>query len=129
MIDGGYVVIVDDDLSIREATLTLLRSMSIRSVAFASAEDFLASAWLDHASCLLLDVHMPGMNGLALQRHLVAAGRRIPLIFITAREDEKIREIALRSGAVGFLIKPVSMGDLQDGLHTAWSSVSGSAPQ
>jgi FixJ family two-component response regulator len=129
MIDGGCVVIVDDDLSIREATLTLLRSMSIRSVAFASAEDFLASAWLDHASCLLLDVHMPGMNGLALQRHLVAAGRRIPLIFITAREDEKIREIALRSGAVGFLIKPVSMGDLQDGLHTAWSSVSGAAPQ
>jgi len=72
---------------------------------------------------------MPGMNGLALQRHLSAAGRRIPLIFITARADDEIRRTALHSGAVCFLTKPVSPCDLLDGLHTAWSSRTGPASQ
>jgi FixJ family two-component response regulator len=129
MTHGDCVVIVDDDDSVREATMSLLRSMNVASVAFASAEEFLSSDWLDRAACLLLDVQMPGMNGLALQRHLADTGRRIPLIFITARTDEAIRSLAAHSGALCLLTKPVSAGDLLDGLRTALSSTRGSFPQ
>ena len=126
---GGCVVIVDDDDSFRAATLSLLRSMRLVSVSFASAEEFLSSEWVDRTSCLLVDVNMPGMNGLALQRHLTAVGRRIPLIFLSALVDDEIRLAALRSGAVSFMTKPVSDAELLDGLRLAWSSAPHVPPQ
>jgi FixJ family two-component response regulator len=113
------IAIVDDDESVREATTNLFRSMGFSAVAFPSADQFLSSDACATASCLVLDVHMPGMDGLRLQRHLVAAGRHIPIVFITAYPDERIRARALASGAVCFLTKPFREEELLDGLRSA----------
>jgi FixJ family two-component response regulator len=129
MTHGQCVVIVDDDDSVREATMSLLRSVSVACVAFPSAEAFLRSDWVDRAACLLLDVQLPGMNGLALHRHLTGSGRRIPLIFLSARPSEEIRRLAAHSGAVGLLTKPVRARDLLDGLRTALSLTRAPHPQ
>jgi FixJ family two-component response regulator len=126
---GQCVVIVDDDDRVREATMSLLRSVSVASVAFPSAEDFLSSDWVDRAACLLLDVELPGMNGPALQRHLTGSGRRIPLIFISARPSEEIRRLAAHSDAVCLLTKPVRARDLLDGLRRALSLTRAPHPQ
>jgi FixJ family two-component response regulator len=116
------IAIVDNDESVREAATNLFRSMGFTAVAFASAEDFLNSEEADKTSCLVLDVHMPGMNGPALQRHLAASGRRIPIVFVTAYPDDGVRDRALKSGAVCFLTKPFREEDLLDGLRTALHS-------
>jgi FixJ family two-component response regulator len=129
MTHGQCVVIVDDDDSVREATMGLLRSMSVASVAFSSAEEFLSSDWVDRAACLLLDVQLPGMNGPTLQRHLTDGGRRIPLIFISARPHEEIRRLAAHSGAVCLLTKPIRARDLLDGLRKALSLTRAPHPQ
>jgi FixJ family two-component response regulator len=92
--------------------------MSIAAEAFASAEQFLDSN-LDATSCLVLDVQMPGMSGLQLQRQLATAGRRIPVVFITAYDNEAVRRQAIAAGAVVFLTKPFSEGELLAGLDTA----------
>jgi FixJ family two-component response regulator len=102
------VSIVDDDASVRNSAGRFLRSSGLRAEAFASAEEFLQSEFLGQTACLLLDVRMNGMSGLALQQQLLKAGRRIPIVFLSAHatEDEEAR--AMRAGAAGFLRKPVS---------------------
>ena len=100
--------LVDDDTSVRIATGRLIRSVGFTVEMFISGEEFLHLGHLQETFCLVVDVHMPGMNGLQLQSHLAAAGHRIPIIFITAYPDERIRTLALRAGAVNILNKPFS---------------------
>lgn len=106
MRDASMIAIVDDDESNREALRSLLRSVGFTAEAFPSAEDFLQSDHLQHTGCLILDLGLPGMDGLKLQQHLAAAKSRIPIIFITAQDDEAARARAIQAGAVGFLQKP-----------------------
>ena len=104
-----HVSIVDDDECVREAIKSLLRSVGLGADVFASAEEFLKSERLKNTACLILDVRMPGMNGLELQELLAAAQYEIPIIFITAHvSDREACNRALRAGAVDFLSKPFS---------------------
>jgi FixJ family two-component response regulator len=98
--------IVDDDESVRVATSKLLQLHGYIVHAFASAEEFLRSSYLGVTHCLITDIRMPGMNGLALQERLRADGIRTPVIFMTAFPDAKSRERALKEGAVCILSKP-----------------------
>ena len=100
------ISIVDDDASVRTATARLLRALGFSTHAFASAQEFLLSPRLHETSCLIADVEMPGMSGVELQEHLIAQGHRTPIIFITAFPEDRIRERAMRAGAVDFLSKP-----------------------
>jgi FixJ family two-component response regulator len=102
------ISVVDDDESIRRTTIRLIESFGFRAVAFESAEGFLQSGRLNDTACLVVDVQMPGMNGLQLQSHLGAAGCGIPIIFITAYDDKESRLRAMQAGAVAFLGKPFS---------------------
>jgi FixJ family two-component response regulator len=114
----ALVAIVDDDQSFREALDSLLRLIGFRTAIFASARDFLDSPQFPDVSCVILDISMPGMDGLELQRHLVAT-HPIPIIFITDLRDAKTREQAVRAGAISFLNKPVSEETLIDVLNSA----------
>ena len=114
----GLIAVVDDDQSFREALESLLRLIGFRTAIFASARNFLDSPQLPNVSCAILDVSMPGMDGLELQRHL-AATHPIPIIFITDLRDAKTREQAVRAGAISFLNKPVSEEILIDALNSA----------
>ena len=114
-----YIAIVDDDESVREATISLFRSMGYRASAFGSAEAFLDSGAIEQASCLVLDVQMPGMGGLRLQSYLAATGRHIPIVFMTAFPDEQICDQALKQGAFRFLTKPFTEQDLLSGVGSA----------
>jgi FixJ family two-component response regulator len=100
------VAIVDDDESIREALEALIKTAGFDALAFESAEGFLDSGQQENIGCLVTDIRMPGMSGLELQARLNEDGYEIPIIFITAHGDEKVRMQALRAGAVEFLIKP-----------------------
>jgi FixJ family two-component response regulator len=102
------ISIVDDDLSVREATTSLLEAHGYVTAAFASAEEFLGSELIDTTSCLVTDLRMTGLSGVELQHRLCDAGRRIPTIFMTAYPEAHLRAAALRGGAFGFLTKPVS---------------------
>ena len=103
------VAIVDDDQSVRDSISSLLRSAGYKTVDFPSAEAFLTSSHRDEPQCLVLDVVMPGLNGLELQRQLRAKRCLTPVVFITARaDDNEIRTAALRGGARAFLSKPCS---------------------
>ena len=102
------VSIVDDDVSVRRSTRRLLLSSGLRAEAFSSAEDFLQSGRVTETACLLLDMRMPGMDGLELQRRLGETNRLIPIIFLSARASEEEVRRALRAGAAEFLRKPVS---------------------
>jgi len=108
MPSSSLISIVDDDDSVRESLSGLIRSVGFRVMVFASAEEFLNSNHLSDTDCLILDVRMPGMNGLDLQRRLAASHMSIPLIFITAHGDEEARVRALNGGAVEYLLKPFS---------------------
>ena len=114
----ALIAIVDDDQSFREALESLLTLIGFRTAIFASARDFLDSPQFPNVSCAILDVSMPGMDGLELQRHLVAT-HPIPIIFITDLRDTKAREQAVRAGAISFLNKPVSEETLIDALNSA----------
>ncbi len=114
----ALIAIVDDDQSFREALESLLRLIGFRTAIFASARNFLDSLQLPNVSCAILDVSMPGMDGLELQRHLVAT-HPIPIIFITDLRDAKAREQAVQAGAISFLNKPVSEETLIDALNSA----------
>ena len=107
-----FVSIVDDDRGIRLALEALMRSAGLAAETFASAEDFLESGKLDQTACLVLDVQLPKMSGLELQRHLAAIGACVPIVFITAHEHPEGRAVALQSGAAAFLSKPLSGGVL-----------------
>jgi FixJ family two-component response regulator len=102
------ISVLDDDVSVREATSSLLESLGYATAAFASAEEFLQSEELAETSCLVTDVRMPGTSGLDLQRTLIRQGHRIPTIFMTAYPEEHTRSAAMQAGALGFLAKPVS---------------------
>ena len=100
------ISIVDDDKSVREATKSLVRSLGHSAATFCSAEAFLGSAAVTATECLISDVQMPGLSGVELQKRLIADGHRLPIIFVTAASNEKQKDQALRSGAIGYLQKP-----------------------
>jgi FixJ family two-component response regulator len=100
------ISIVDDDESVRRTTTLLIQSFGFQAAAFESAESLLKSGQLQETSCLIVDLQMPGMNGLQLQRHLAASGYKIPIIFITAYDSKESRQQAMQAGAVAFLSKP-----------------------
>src|SRR5499425_696704 len=100
------VTIVDDDESVRSALQGLMKAVGLPARSFASAEEFLESGARAQTGCLIADIRMPGMSGLQLQATLNANGSRIPIIFITAHGDEKMRMQALRAGALEFIAKP-----------------------
>jgi FixJ family two-component response regulator len=112
MLDETLISIVDDDESVREAVKGLMRSLGFAAEAFWSGEDFLRSNRLDRTGCLIADVQMPGMSGLDLYQQLVAAGKSIPTILITAYPDDGVRARALKAGVLCFLIKPFREDDL-----------------
>ena len=116
------MAIVDDDESIREAAEGLLRSIGYRAESFSSAEEFLVGRRLNEMCCLILDLKLGGMDGLELQRRLVAANLHIPIIFITAQCDETARARALLMGAVDFLRKPCDGAALLHAVDVALSA-------
>ena len=116
------VSIVDDDESIREAAKGLVRSLGYSAVAFGSAEEFLGSDHLGDTSCLITDVQMPGLSGVELQRQLSEQGHSMPIIFITAFPEERIRKEVLETGAIDYLSKPFSEESLIGCLDTALKS-------
>ena len=113
---NSIVFVVDDDLSVREALSSLIRSVGLRVQTFASAPDFLAFERPDVTACLVLDVRMPGQNGLELQRELARAERPLPVIFITGHGDIPMTVRAMKAGAVDFLAKPFREQDLLDAI-------------
>src|ERR1700687_146187 len=114
----ALIAIVDDDQSCREALESLLTLIGFRAAIFASARDFLDSPQFPNVSCAILDVSMPGMDGLEFQRHLVAS-HHLPIIFLNDLREKKTREQALREGAISFLNKPFSEETLIDALNSA----------
>lgn len=101
------IVVVDDDEPLRRALASMLQSSGFRVITFGSAEEFLASSERRTGSCLILDVRLPGMSGVELQRLLIEIGEPVPIIFVTAHGDDNLRSTLLSSGAKGFLPKPV----------------------
>jgi FixJ family two-component response regulator len=113
------VFIIDDDAGVRAAIQGLLKSVSLRSESFAKPQDFLRSRRPDGPSCLVLDVRLPGINGLEFQQELARAGVLIPIIFITGHGDIPMTVKAMKSGAVEFLTKPFRDEELLDAVHQA----------
>jgi FixJ family two-component response regulator len=113
------VYVVDDDLSMRDALDSLIRSVGFRVQTFASAQDFLKSTLPDAPGCLVLDVRLPGLSGLDLQRELARADIHIPIIFITGHGDIPMSVSAMKAGAVEFLTKPFRDQDLLDAVQGA----------
>ena len=113
------ISIVDDDDALRNSLDNLIRSIGFRTQGFPSAEAFLSSNQARDTACLILDVRMPGMNGLDLQRQIVAANWRIPIIFITSHADDDARARALEAGAVAFLYKPFREEELLNAIDAA----------
>jgi FixJ family two-component response regulator len=106
------ISIVDDDEAVREATKGLLRSLGYRAATYSSAEEFLESDDLSETSCLITDLHMPGLSGLDLQSRLISGGYHVPIIFITAFPEDGVRARAMKAGAVGFMSKPYNEAHL-----------------
>ena len=113
------VFAIDDDASMREALSRLFRSIGMRAQIFASAQDFLVFKRPDTPACLVLDVRLPGLSGLDLQRELAAADCAIPIIFITGHGDIPMSVQAMKAGAVEFLTKPFRDQELLDAIHQA----------
>ncbi|MCM3904984.1 MAG: response regulator [Pyrinomonadaceae bacterium] len=111
-LEGARISIVDDDESMREAISTLVGSMGLIAEEFSSAEEFLDSGRSEVFDCLILDVRMPGLGGLELQRRLATDDRPVPIVFITAHYSEEGRKRALEAGAVDFLSKPFTEQEL-----------------
>jgi len=122
------ISIVDDDPSVRLATDGLVRSLGYRAATFASAEDFLQSSCIHETSCLITDVQMPGLSGVALQRTLIARGNRTPMIFVTAYPEERIRRNVMQAGAIAYLSKPFDEERLIEYLQTALQSRGDAGP-
>jgi CheY-like chemotaxis protein len=116
---ANMIAVVDDDESIRDSTRALLRSAGYQVATFESAEKFLDSDADAEAECVVLDVRMPGMDGLELQRRLNALGAGVPIIFLTAHDDARSRRLAMDGGAVDFLCKPFEANSLVTAVQTA----------
>jgi FixJ family two-component response regulator len=119
MLIGLLVSVVDDDPSVRESLPHFLRQLGYLVRAFYSAEEFLDSAWVSETRCLILDIALPGMSGPHLQRELERRGHSIPIIYITALDDETLRDSLLSQGAVDCLSKPFLEADLIRALDAA----------
>ncbi len=113
------ISIVDDDDAVRNSLDDLIRSIGFGTQGFSSAEAFLSSSQARDTACLILDVRMPGMNGIDLQHQIVEANWRIPIIFITSHADDDARARALKAGAVAFLYKPFREEELLNALDAA----------
>jgi FixJ family two-component response regulator len=113
------ISIIDDDASVRAAMRSLVRSLGFAADTFASAEDFLQSPRVNESSCVITDVQMPGLSGIELQDRLLAEGRSMPIIFVTAFPNEAVRVRAMKAGAIGFLIKPFDAPTLISALDVA----------
>src|SRR6202035_1735651 len=113
------VFVIDDDALVRAAIQGMLKSVGLRSETFGTGQEFLRSKRPETPSCLVLDVRLPGVNGLDFQRQLTEAGVRIPIIFITGHGDIPMTVKAMKSGAVEFLTKPFRDQDLLDAIHQA----------
>jgi FixJ family two-component response regulator len=113
------ISVVDDDASVRSATVDLLASVGFICEAFASAEAYLQADAADRTLCLILDVRMPGLNGLELQRLLTDQGRIVPIIFITSFPDERVRRQAIEGGAICYLAKPYRVEELLECIRLA----------
>ena len=116
---SATIFVVDDDDLVRASIQGMLKSVGLHSETFGTAQEFLRSERTDGPSCLVLDVRLPGVNGLDFQRQLVDAGIRIPIIFITGHGDIPMSVKAMKSGAVEFLTKPFRDQDLLDAIHQA----------
>jgi FixJ family two-component response regulator len=116
---GPTVFVIDDDALVRAAIQGMLKSVGLRSETFGTPQEFLDRKRGDGPSCLVLDVRLPGISGLDLQRELIEAGIRIPIIFITGHGDIPMTVKAMKSGAVEFLAKPFRNQDLLDAIHQA----------
>jgi FixJ family two-component response regulator len=114
------VFVIDDDVEVRDSIQGLLRAAGLLSRSFATAEEFLANEVPDGPSCLVLDVSLPGVDGLELQRKLADAGTRIPIVFITGHGDIPMTVKAIKSGAVEFLTKPFVDQDLLNAIELAF---------
>jgi FixJ family two-component response regulator len=123
LLNTPLVSIVDDDLSVRRSIRRLLRSAGLRAETFASAEEFLASGRADSTACLILDLRMPGMDGLQLQQRLAHSSKSLPIIFQSAHSSEEDERKALQAGALHFLRKPVTkealLHAIRDAIKTA----------
>lgn len=113
--------VVDDDEMLRESLPDLLKEVGFEARAFSSGQEFLSSEYLNETKCLILDVAMPGMSGLDIQKELKRRGQPIPIIFITGQKNDDIRKQALKQGAVKFLYKPFSDSALLDAVNEALS--------
>ena len=113
------VFVVEDDASVREALSSLIRSVGLRAELYSSAQEFLKHKRPDAPACLVLDVRLPGLSGLDLQRELAARDNPIPIIFITGHGDIPMSVRAMKDGAVEFLTKPFRDQDLLDGIQQA----------
>jgi FixJ family two-component response regulator len=116
------ISIIDDDQSVREATKSLVRSLGYDAATFSSAEEFLGSCNVAATACVITDVQMPGLSGVELQQQLIADGHRMPVIFITAFPDDRLRQRVLKAGAIGYLDKPFSEDHLIEYLNVALKS-------
>jgi FixJ family two-component response regulator len=121
MVKLPLISVVDDDESVRESLPDLLREFGYDVRAFASAEEYLNSGYIDQTGCLILDVAMPGMTGPELQEELKLRGQKTPIIFITAHSDDLTRPRLMNNGAVECLSKPFSETSLIDALNVAFN--------
>jgi len=117
--DGPLIVIVDDDASVRQSARRLIRSFGYRAQAFASGKEFLDAVSDRQVCCIVLDVRMPDMDGLEVQRHLAERGLRIPIVFLTGRASDDEERRARSAGAIDFLRKPVDTATLRRVLQKA----------
>jgi len=116
---ADVVIVIDDDLSMSQAITTLIETVGLNSRTYGSGQEFLRSPPLDVPSCLVLDVRLPGLSGLNLQRELSERGMNIPIIFITGHGDIPMSVQAMKAGAVEFLTKPFHAQDLLDAIEQA----------
>ena len=123
--DIGVIAIVDDDEPLREALGSVLQAAGFAVANFGSAEDFLNSFDRENTACLILDVRLPGISGIELQRRIHEAGYSMPIIFVTAHGDDRLRDLLLKAGASAFLTKPVRSGVLLKEIRAAVSRGTG----
>jgi FixJ family two-component response regulator len=119
MTASTLISVVDDDESIRDSANALLRSVGYQVAVFESSEQFLESGRISETECLILDIRMPGMDGLELQRRLHISEPQIPIIFVTAHDNRTNRQLAIDGGASDFFQKPVAASDLLGAIETA----------